>query len=139
MIGFRLPIGNKAQVGSMTLNSNGKVDRKEGTVPKTGIKNIADPRVEEFIKSRDASSLGEGWHGYSEPEYGTGRIIAGANSIPMTDKQSSGQFLIIDPRHKSITLQTQGLQQEHFNHWISASSDSAGKVNPKTIAEWVSR
>ena len=48
-------------------------------------------------------------------------------------------FLIIDPRHKSITLQTQGLQQEHFNHWIQASFDSAGKVNPKTIVEWVSQ
>jgi hypothetical protein len=138
MNSFRLPIGNKAHVGSMMLRSNGKVDKKEGLPPGHGIKNIEDPRVEKFIQSRDASVLGEGWHGYSEPDYDTGRITAGGNAIPRTDDSVSAQFLILDPKKKSITLQTQGLEQEHFNHWIQASFDRNGQINPKTIAEWVS-
>ena len=137
---FRLPLGNRAVVGNMTLRSNGKVDRAEGKVAPNGIKSMDDPRLEEFVRTRDASVLGEGWKGYSQPEYETGRIIAGGNAIPMTDKSFSGQFLIIDPRAHTVTLQTQGIEQEHFNHWISAKFDVRSRdVKHETIHEWVSR
>ena len=137
---FRLPLGNRARVGNMTLRSNGKVDRAEGKVAPQGIKSMDDPRLEEFVRTRDASALGEGWKGYSEPEYETGRIIAGGNAIPMTDRSYSGQFLILDPRAHTVTLQTQGIEQEHFNHWISAKFDAHSRaVKPETIHEWVSR
>ncbi|MBS2038485.1 hypothetical protein JST97_26130 [bacterium] len=136
---FRLPIGNRAIVGDLTLRSNGKVDRAEGKVPPHGIKRMDDPRLEEFVRTRDTAALGQGWKGYGEPEYGTGRIIAGANAIPMTDDSYSGQFLILDPRAHTLTLQTQGLQQECFNHWISAKYDvQSGAIKADTIHEWVS-
>lgn len=136
---FTLPLGNRAIVGNMTLRSNGKVDRAEGKVGPQGIKSMEDPRLEEFVRTRDASVLGEGWKGYSRPEYETGRIIAGGNAIPMTDKSYSGQFLILDPRARTVTLQTQGIEQEHFNHWISAKYDVQSRaVKHDTIQEWVS-
>ena len=137
---FRLPLGNSALVGDMKLRANGRVDRAEGKVPPHGIKTMDDPRLDEFVRTRDASVLGQGWKGYSEPEYETGRIIAGANAIPMTDKSYSGQFLIIDPRARTLTLQTQGIEQEHFNHWIQAKFDASSRtLKHETIQEWVSR
>ena len=139
MSDFRLPIGNRALVGHLNLKSNGRVDRKEGSVPQNGVANIQDSRVEKFIQSRSFESMGANWKGYSKPDFETGEITAGCNAIPMTDKTASGQFLILDPRGRKITLQTQGLQQEHFNHWIQARYDRAGQIKPDSIVEWVSR
>ena len=137
---FSLPLGNRAIVGNMTLRSNGKVDKKEGKVAPHGIKSIEDPRVEAFVRTRDASVLGEGWRGYSKPDEDTGEIIAGGNAIPVTDPSYSGQFLLLNPRTHTITLQTQGIQQEYFNHWISAKYDvKTRELKPDTIMEWVSR
>jgi len=140
---FRLPLGNRAKVGKMTLRSNGRVDRAEGKPPAHGIKSMSDPRLEEFVKTRDFSVLGEGWKGYLDRvnwgESGTGRLVAGANAMPRTDDSVSAQFLILDPRARTLTLQTQGLQQEHFNHWIQVRIDGRQGIKADSVEEWVSR
>lgn len=136
---FRLPIGNKVKVGNITLNGNGRVDRKEGTVPQNGLASIEDPRVESFISSRGLESLGENWRGDLKPDYDTREITAACNGWPRTDDTSSGQFLILDRKGHKITLQTQDIHNSgFFNHWIQASFDNQGQINPKTITEWVS-
>lgn len=135
-----LPIGNKGKVGKTTINSNGRVDRKEGTVPKNGLSSIQDPRVESFISSRTLESLGENWAGDLEPDYDTRRITAACNAWYKTDDSSSSQFLILDRKGHKITLQTQDSRNEgFFNHWVQASFNNQGEINPKTIVEWVTR
>jgi hypothetical protein len=137
---FSLPLGNRAIVGNMTLRSNGKVDKKEGKPAPHGIKSIEDPRVEAFVRTRDDKVLGEGWRAYSQRDEDTGCIVVNGNTIEKPDRSFSGQFLILDPRAHTITLQTQGIQQEHFNHWISAKYDvKTRELKPDTIMEWVSR
>ena len=137
---FSLPIGNKAKIGKMTLNSNGRVDRKEGIVPKNGLASIADPRVESFISSRSLDSLGENWRGDLRPDFDTREITAGCNAWYKTDNTTSSQFLILDRKGHKITLQTQDIKNEgFFNHWIQASFGNQGQIKPETITEWVSR
>lgn len=137
---FRLPVGNEARIGKTTLRSNGRVDRQESLVPKTGITNIEDTRVEEFIRTLDAKELGKGWRAHATPDEETGiynAVISG--NFGETKPTIASQFLHVDPKAHEVTVQTQGGGKEFFNHWIQASYDpSSSQVNPKTIVEWVS-
>lgn len=139
-IDFRLPIGNEAKANGLTLKSNGKVDRAEGNVPRQGIKDIQDPRVESFIRSQSSEDLGKAWRG-RQPDEETGEVVASiSGNFAESEPSIASQFLIVDPAAHKVTVQTQDVKGPFFNHWIQASYDpSSGEVNPKTIMEWVSR
>lgn len=137
---FRLPIGNQAQVGGITLKANGKVDKQEGHLPQQGVRDILDSRVESFIRNQDGpGDLGKAWRNYGTDEE-TGRISAViSGNFGETKPSVASQFVHIDPKSSEVTIQTQDAYGPHFNHWISANFDPAsGKVNPRTISEWVS-
>ena len=137
-IDFRLPIGNLAQVGSITLQSNGKVDPQEGRLPREGISDIQDKRVESFIRSHSAVDLGKAWKGRL-PDEETGEIVAGiSGNFAQTKPSIASQFLLVDPQANLVTVQTQDVKGAFFNHWIQANYDpNNGKVNPQTITEWM--
>lgn len=131
-IGFQLPVGNIAKVGNMTLRSNGKVDRQEGNVPKEGLRDILDNRVEKFIASCDAKDLGGDWRGYDNRS----AVISG--NFGKEEPSVASQFLFVDKRRHTVTIQTQDAYGPQFNHWIEAKYDKDNHVNPRTINEWVS-
>lgn len=131
-IEFKLPVGNRAQVGTMTLRSNGKVDREEGNIPPEGLRDILDNRVEQFISSSDSKELGSAWRDYDKHS----AVISG--NFGKEKPSVASQLLHVDKRRHTVTIQTQDAYGPQFNHWIEAKYDKNNHVNPRTITEWVS-
>jgi hypothetical protein len=138
-LSFALPKGNKARVGNMTLNSNGKVDRREGNVPEQGIVDIMDKRVESFTRSIEAADLGDAWSNWGRND-ATGEwaaVISG--NFGKSEPSVASQFVNVHRKKHTVTIQTQDIKGPFFNHWIQARfNPQTGQVNPKTITEWVS-
>lgn len=138
-IDFKLPIHNQAYVGSITLKSNGQVDEQEGNPPRQGLRDITDERVESFVRNPSAAELGKPWKNYGTDEE-TGQISAViSGNFGKSEPSVASQFLHVDPKNHQVTIQTQDVNGPFFNHWIQAGYDGqSGKINPRTIVEWVS-